>query len=108
MIDKIDAWQVFWAILIMLGSYISIMITLFRNEQKEIKKDVALCVTIVACKDFRADCEKTCAKSRVDRDKFIERLYQEAEGCCDDLRRDLSKTSHSHAAAGTAGEVVPK
>jgi hypothetical protein len=106
MIDKIDAWQVFWSLLTALVSYIAFMITLFRKELKEVKTETNQRVLIVMCDKYRIDCEKECTKSREQRDKFIEKLHEDSEEACDQVHRELLKTAHSHATVGSAGEVV--
>ena len=83
-IDKIDAWQVFWSILLVLISYISIMITLFRKDLQELKGEIDKRETIENCKDYRKQCEEDCVRSRAERAKYL----------------------HAHATIGTAGEVV--
>ena len=108
MLDKIDAWQVFWSILIMLCSYIAIMITLFRTDIKEMKKDLLLRVTIPSCKEIRADCEKDCKESRDRRDEFIKSLNRNALDACQAVHRELSSGLHVHGNEGKAGEVIPK
>jgi len=84
MLDKVDAWQVFWSILIALVSYISIMITMFRKELKEVKKETSQRVLIVMCDKYRTECEEDCTKFRQERQKYI----------------------HTHGSLGTAGEVI--
>ena len=104
--EKIDAWQVFWSLLTILVSYIAIMITLFRRELREVKLDTDKRVLIISCDKYREGCQKDCAKSREQRDKFIERIYQDADESCEKVREQFSRTSHTHATVGSAGEVV--
>ena len=82
--DKVDAWQVFWTILIFLGTYISVMITIFRKNQKEIETKLDGKVATLDCKYYRDECEKDCERSRAERAKFI----------------------HQHGQEGRAGEVI--
>ena len=106
MIDKIDAWEVFWSILVALMSYISIMITFFRKELKEIKKDTQERVLIIMCDKYRKECESDCNQSRQQRDKMIERICSDAECAAEKVKVELSKTAHSHGQFGKAGEVI--
>jgi hypothetical protein len=82
--EKIDAWQVFWSILIVLGSYISVMITLFRKELHELRKEIEEKTSILDCKVYRKECEEDCNRSRQERARFL----------------------HQHASKGQAGEVI--
>jgi hypothetical protein len=84
MIDKIDAWQVFWSILSMVISYIAIMITLFRKEQKELRKACDMKVSVETCREIREKCSEDCAKSRLERARY----------------------THTHGQLGNAGEVI--
>ena len=106
MIDKVDAWQVFWSILIALMSYIAIMITFFRKELKEVRAEAERRVLIIMCDKYRLECEKDCKESRDQRDKYIDRVYSDATGACHKVHEDMLKTAHSHASSGNAGEVV--
>ena len=84
MIDKIDAWQVFWSILLVLMTYISVMVTFFFKRLGMIEKQVDERVLIIMCDKYRKECEEDCEKSRAERSKFI----------------------HLHGSLGTAGEVI--
>lgn len=106
MTDKIDAWQVFWSLLTMLVSYIAIMITLFRKEIKEVKTETEKRILVITCDRLREACQRECTKSREQRDKFIERIYQDADESCDKVKEQFAKTAHTHATVGSAGEVV--
>ena len=106
MLDKIDAWQVFWSILMMMMSYISIMITIFIKKLKELEAKIDTKVVINYCEKMREGCQRDCQKSREQRDKYIEKIYQDAEESCDDVKRELERKAHTHATIGQAGEVV--
>ena len=84
MLDKIDAWQVFWSILMVLLTYISIMITFFFKKLGKIEKETDERVLIIMCDKYRKECEDDCIKSRQERASFL----------------------HKHAHSGTAGEVI--
>jgi hypothetical protein len=106
MIDKIDPWQVFWSILVLVFSYTGTVVTMLRRDYKKLKSKVEDRVLIAECEKIRIECEKTCEKSREQRDKFIERLNQDARTACEDVHSELLKTAHKHATTGNAGEVV--
>jgi hypothetical protein len=82
--EKVDAWQVFWSILIVLGGYISVMITLFRKEVNKLREEIEEKVSTIDCKITRKECEEDCNRSRQERARFL----------------------HQHASQGQAGEVI--
>ena len=106
MIDKIDAWQVFYSLLLLLGGYISVMITLFRNDLKEIKNSINMKVDRADCKDFRDECEKDCNQSRISRDECIRQVRMDALSETARVKAEFDRKAHIHASVGTAGEVV--
>ena len=84
MLEKIDAWEVFWSILVALMTYISIMITFFFKKLGTIEKRVDERVLIIMCDKYRKECEDDCIRSRQERASFL----------------------HKHAHSGQAGEVI--
>jgi hypothetical protein len=80
----IDAWQVFWSILMALVSYVAIMITFFMKRLGKIETKLDSKVNWEDCKDIRKDCQSDCEKSRADRDR----------------------AHHFHGQEGRAGEVI--
>ena len=104
--EKIDGWQVFWSILVALMSYVSVMITFFMKKLNTIADDVSKRQTVTTCEKYRDECERDCKESRQQRDRFIERLYHDAEEECKKIKSEVEPKLHSHATVGTAGEVV--
>ena len=104
--EKIDAWSVFGSFISMVVSYVAIMVTFFRKELKEMRAEIAQKITQRECEKLRDECQKTCKYSREQRDKYIEKIYEDAVESCDDVRKEVERKAHTHASLGSAGEVI--
>ena len=63
-------------------------------------------VTIKTCDKIREDCKTGCKFSREQRDKYIERIYEDAVESCDEVKKEVERKAHTHATLGQAGEVI--
>jgi len=103
---QIDTWQIFGSFLLLLISYVVGIIAWLRRDMKKLKNKLEERTLKTECKDYRADCEKDCIKSRDLRDKYIEKINNDATDSCEKVHSELLKTAHKHASLGSAGEVI--
>ena len=106
MFEKIDAWGIFGSFISMVISYVAIMVTFFRKELKEMRTEMNQKVEQKACDKMREDCKTGCKFSREQRDRYIEKIYEDAVESCDDVRKEVERKAHTHATLGQAGEVI--
>ena len=82
--DKIDAWQVVWSIVLIMLTYLSVTVTIFLRVLKDLKLEISKKESAENCEKYRRACEEDCNKSRLERARF----------------------THTHGTLGSAGEVI--